>query len=98
VPGEDGSYRWRFDPLHRTTAPMAFDLARFRTFLQAIRCPTLMVWGERSPMRPPDVAERLALLSDLTEFVLPGAAHNLHHERPEELSAVLLGFFEGTRV
>lgn len=93
---EDGTYRWRFDPMHRTTSPMPFDLARFRVFLQAIRCPTLAVWGERSPMRPPDANERMALIQDLTQFVLPGAAHNLHHERPDELAAVLLGFFSET--
>lgn len=90
---ESGTYRWRFDPMHRTTSPMPFDLIRFRAFLQAIRCPTLAVWGERSPMRPADAAERMALIQDLTHFVLPGAAHNLHHERPDELAAVLLGFF-----
>jgi len=92
---EDGTYRWRFDPMHRTTSPMPFDLTRFRAFLQAIRCPTLAVWGERSPMRPPDASERMALIQDHTQLVLPGAAHNLHHERPEELAAVLLRFFSG---
>lgn len=86
-------FAFRFDPLHRTTAPMPFDVHRFRAFLQAIRAPTLVVWGERSPMRPPDVEERLALIADLTRFELPGAAHNLHHERPAELAAVLDGFF-----
>jgi len=91
--GEDHTFRWRFDPMHRTTSPMPFDLTRFRVFLQSIRCPTLAVWGERSPMRPPDAAERMALIQDLTQFELPGAAHNLHHERPDELAAVLLGFF-----
>ncbi len=90
----DGRYRWRFDPLHRTTSPMPFDLPRFRAFLQAIRSPTLAVWGERSPMRPTDVEERMALIADLTRIDLPGAAHNLHHERPEALAKVLLDFFE----
>jgi pimeloyl-ACP methyl ester carboxylesterase len=89
----DGGYAFRFDPLHRTTAPMPFDVHRFRAFLQAIRAPTLVIWGERSPMRPPDVEERLTLIADLTRFELPGAAHNLHHERPTELAAVLDGFF-----
>lgn len=93
LPTADGRYVWRFDPKHRTTSPVPFDVTRFRVFLQAIRCPTLMVWGERSPMRPPDAEERLALLHDLTRFELPGAAHNLHHERPEELAAALMGFF-----
>lgn len=89
---EDG-LRWRFDPLHRTTGPMPFDGARFRAFLQAIRCPTLVVWGERSPMRPSDATERLGLIAEAREAILPGAAHNLHHERPDELAAVLTGFF-----
>ena len=93
APTGDGRYRWRFDPKHRTTGPVPFDVARFRVFLQAIRCPTLIVWGERSPMRPPDVEERMTLLHDLTRYELPGAAHNLHHERPDELAAVLTGFF-----
>lgn len=91
--GDDGRYRWRFDPLHRTTGPMPFDAARFRAFLQAIRCPTLAVWGERSPMRPSDAKERLSLVAEAREAILPGAAHNLHHERPEELAALLSGFF-----
>lgn len=90
----EGGWRWRFDPLHRTTAPMAFDVVRFRVFLQAIRCPALIVWGERSPMRPPDAEERMALLGNLTRLVLPEAAHNLHHERPAELARALLGFFD----
>jgi len=89
----DGTFRWRFDPLHRTAGPVPFDVQRFRTFLQAIRCPTLAVWGERSPMRPADAEERMALLHDLTRYELPGAAHNLHHERPDELAAVLAAFF-----
>ena len=90
---DDGSYRWRFDPLHRTTGPMPFDGARFRAFLQAIRCPTLVVWGERSPMRPSDATERLGLVAEAREAILPGAAHNLHHERPDELAALLSEFF-----
>lgn len=89
-------FRWKFDPLHRTTAPVPFDAARFSAFLSAITCPTLLVWGERTPMRPPDVEARKRLIAGgtggLTERILPGAAHNLHHERPSELTVLIAEF------
>lgn len=97
-PGGAGGvgFRWKFDPLHRTTAPVPFDAARFSAFLSAITCPTLLVWGERTPMKPPDVEVRKRLLSGgtggLTERILPGAAHNLHHERPSELTVLIAEF------
>lgn len=91
--GLDG-FRWKFDPLHRTTAPVPFDAARFSTFLSAIVCPTLLVWGERTPMKPPDVESRKRLISGLVERFLPGAAHNLHHERPSELAVLLAEFLD----
>lgn len=91
-------FRWKFDPLHRTTAPVPFDAARFSAFLSAIACPTLLVWGERTPMKPPDVEARKQLLATgsggLTERVLPGAAHNLHHERPSEVAVLIAEFLD----
>lgn len=92
--GEDGQWRWRFDPLHRTTGPSPFDAARFGAFLRAIACPTLIVWGEQSPMRPPDVEARMQMIADLTRYELAGAAHNLHHERPAELATALSAFLQ----
>lgn len=89
--GLDG-LRWKFDPLHRTTAPVPFDAARFGVFLSAIACPTLLVWGENTPLKPTDVEVRKRLIADLHERVLTGAAHNLHHERPAELAAMLWEF------
>lgn len=95
VQGADGQWRWRFDPLHRTTGPIPFDAQRFATFLAAITCPVLSVWGERSPFRPPDLEARLALIKDLVRHEIAGAGHNLHHEHPTEISAVLLSFLGG---
>lgn len=96
VQGPDGQWRWRFDPLHRTTGPIPFDATRFSAFLAAITCPVLSVWGERSPFRPPDLAARLALLADVQRHEVPGAGHNLHHEHPAAVSAALLAFLGGT--
>jgi pimeloyl-ACP methyl ester carboxylesterase len=86
--------RWKFDPLHRTTAPVPFDAARFAVFLANIACPTLLVWGEHTPLKPSDLDARKRLIIDLNERTLPGAAHNLHHERPSELAVMLAEFLE----
>jgi pimeloyl-ACP methyl ester carboxylesterase len=91
-PTSGGGFAWRFDPLHRTTAPTPFDLPRFLAFLRAITAPTLVIWGEHTPNRPPDAALRLAQLTHAREVTLAGAAHNLHHERPRELAMALLAF------
>lgn len=90
--GDDGQYRWRFDPMHRTTGPVPFDAGRFAAFLRAITCPSLVVWGEQSPMRPPDAEQRTQMIAELQRAELPGAAHNLHHERPHELAPILSSF------
>jgi pimeloyl-ACP methyl ester carboxylesterase len=90
----EGNFRWKFDPLHRTTSPMPFDVIRFGTFLREIRCPTFLIWGAHSPMRPADADARMALIADLTTATLPEAAHNLHHERPDELLALITPFLD----
>ena len=87
-------FRWKFDPLHRTTSPIPFDANRFVHFLSAIRCPSFIIWGERSPMRPVDADERMNLIPGLERQTLAGAAHNLHHERPLELAAMLAAFLD----
>lgn len=90
--GDDGLYRWRFDPLHRTRAPMPFDVQRFMAFLREITCPVLVVRGERSPMWEKDADARLACIARVEVDTLAGAGHNLHHERPHELAAHLGAF------
>lgn len=98
APDPGGGLRWRFDPLHRTRGPIPFDEARFMAFLDAVACPTLLVWGEHTPLRPASADARAARLGDATSFVLAGAGHNLHHERPAELAAVLRGFLDEATV
>lgn len=86
---DDGRLRWRFDPLHRTRAPMGFDAERFLAFLRRIACPTLALWAEQSPMHGPDEEERVAAIKGLTQSVVSGTGHNLHHERPEEVAQAI---------
>ncbi len=92
APGADDLFRWKFDPLHRTTAPMPFDPDRFAHFLRRVQCPALVVWGELTPLKPADADTRAAQLPDARVVTVPGAAHNLHHEQPERVAALLDDF------
>ena len=94
---DDGRYRFRFDPRHRAPSPVAFDAARFEAFLCAMGCPTLVVWGAKSPFRTPEITQRAACLSDVEEAEVAGVGHNLHHEAPEATAAVIRRFIAGAR-
>ena len=92
--GDDGRFRFRHDSLHRTPSARHFDVQRFEAFLQAVRCPTLLAWGEHTPFKPPDSDRRVSLLADIVEVAVAGGGHNLHHETPEALTRVMAEFLE----
>jgi pimeloyl-ACP methyl ester carboxylesterase len=92
VRGEDGQYRFRFDPLHRTPSPVPFDPDRFIAFLKSITCPTLLLWGEHTPFKPTGLSARLSALEARDSHVLPGTGHNIHHEAPEVVATRILSF------
>ncbi|MFI6442038.1 alpha/beta fold hydrolase [Streptomyces sp. NPDC050759] len=50
-----------------------------------IRCPTLLVRGASGTMKPAEAAEMLARRPDTRTAVVPGAAHDVHLDRPEPL-------------
>lgn len=89
VRGDDGLLRWRFDPMHRTTAPNVFRAEDFGTFLDAIDVPTLVVTGEKGYWTS-DHAERVARVPQVTERTLPRVGHMMHWLAPEPLAALLL--------
>lgn len=80
---------WRFDPLHRTLSPIAFEPERFKHFVRRIAAPTLVVDGERG-LRNESQAERRALLSDARHRVIEGAGHMLHWTHCARVSELLL--------
>ena len=91
---DDGRWVWKFDPLHRTSAPYAFDAQRFEAFLEAIPCPALMLWAQSTILKTPEAVARLSALRDVTERTLPDVGHNLHHERPDAVADAVLEFLE----
>ncbi len=85
---------WRFDPLHRTTAPVPFFTSVFTAYARQIPCPVLYVSGGPLGYRVPDEADRLAAFARATHVDLPGGGHMMHWTRPEELVRALVAFLD----
>lgn len=80
---------WRFDPLHRTTSPSAFDAAVFARFLSRIEAPTLVVQGDRG-FSTDDHAARVAALPNAREHTIADVGHMIHWRKPDALAEAIL--------
>ncbi len=83
--------QWRFDPLHRTSAPSVFRVDQLRGFLARIQQPALAIAGQRG-FRLSDEATRLALFPDARLVELPGAGHMMHWTHPALLAETVAAF------
>lgn len=90
----DGSLTWRFDPLHRSTSPVAFQAATYKAFASQITCPVLLVDGGPTGFHPPDEQERFAAFAQHTIATIDDAGHMMHWTKPEKLASILLDFFQ----
>ena len=91
-PVEGGRIAWKFDPLHRTTAPLPFMVEAFASFLDGIACPTLVVGGGPMGSPPEDEAARGARIRDARTLDLPTAGHMMHWTAAAELGAAIVAF------
>jgi acyl transferase domain-containing protein/alpha-beta hydrolase superfamily lysophospholipase len=97
VEPHDGGVRWRWDPMLRTRAGIAFDGAaltpeRLTEMLQRISAPTTIVYGDAS--RIGSEAARVPLtVPGARRLVLPGG-HHLHFDAAEQLANVIAAAFE----
>lgn len=92
-PKNDGKWIWKFDPLHRTTAPQPFYLGQALEYFRRIACPVLIVQGRESLQTPrPDVQQRLEAIAAKTVVYIEKAGHMVHHDNPEELAKTVLAF------
>jgi pimeloyl-ACP methyl ester carboxylesterase len=90
---ERGKWVWKFDPLHRTTAPQPFYSFQAIEFLRRINCPVLIIDGAQSDQTlRPDKQARLDALRDKRTVQIDDAGHMVHQDNPETLAAVLADF------
>jgi pimeloyl-ACP methyl ester carboxylesterase len=88
-----GKWLWKFDPLHRTTAPQPFYTAQAIEFLRRITCPVLIVDGAEShQIRRQDIKERLEAIKNRKQAVIENAGHMVHQDNPKALAEVIAGF------
>lgn len=84
-----GGLEWRFDPLHRTTAPMPFRPEGLCSLLARIEPPVLVVSGTRG-FRTEDHATRVAAIPRAREVDLDGVGHMMHWHAPDRLARAIL--------
>ena len=61
--------------------------------ISRIRCPALIVWGEKDPWHPVDMAQEFARRLQRADVkILPGCGHLPHEEQPQEFNRLLLAF------
>jgi pimeloyl-ACP methyl ester carboxylesterase len=88
-----GKWVWKFDPLHRTTAPQPFYAAQAIEFLRRIACPVLIVDGAEShQIRRHDSKQRLEEIRDRKQVVIENAGHMVHQDNPKVLAEVVARF------
>lgn len=88
-----GKWIWKFDPLHRTTAPQPFYTAQALEFLRRIQCPVLLIDGEQSRQtRRTDKQERYEAIANHQRVTINGAGHMVHQDNPDQLADVVRDF------
>jgi pimeloyl-ACP methyl ester carboxylesterase len=89
-----GAAEWRDD--YRQEYPQAAEwIWRERVdyvgAIPGLRHPTLLIWGDRDPISPVSVGERLnELLPDSRLHVLAGGTHSLARDRADEVAALIV--------
>jgi len=100
-PLPDGRVRMRLDPAWRDTFyQLLMPPALYFEAWRRIQVPVLLVGAEQSYVLnrvrssdPEDFPHRLAALKNLRHVTLPDTGHNVHHDRPDAVAALLQDFF-----
>ena len=88
-----GKWVWKFDPLHRTTAPQPFYTEQAIEFLRRIECPTLTIEGRESHQtKRTDKQKRFEAISNRRHVVIENAGHMVHQDNPEALAQTISDF------
>ena len=95
----DGTVVRRADPAHKFVAPLSLRFEESRACWSQITAPVLWVEGAESSAaenaaRDPERYEaRLSAFQNLAGVErVQGAGHNIHHDQPEALAALIEGF------
>jgi len=94
----DGRVELASDPAHKLVNPVLYRLEEAEACWRKVAAPVLWVVGAESKapemlkLSSADLAARKACFRKLTERVIAGAGHMVHHDQPERLAAVIEEF------
>lgn len=98
-PRGDGKIELRADPKHKRTNPVLYSREQAEACWRVIEAPTLFVLGDQSDLVK-RMGEELAesklrsIYRELTFATVNDAGHMMHHERPDEVAALIEEFLE----
>jgi pimeloyl-ACP methyl ester carboxylesterase len=100
---EDGAYTWSFDPRHRVSFPTVFRFAEWAACFRRVSAEVLWVRSGRklAPALARDVGgfeDRLRLFAKASSALVPDTGHNLHHDDPASVAAIIEPFLRGKTV
>jgi len=87
-----GGVTWKNDPRLKVTSPIPFPPNLSRELWQHIECPTLMIFGEKTHLKPNNLEEIKSHFKKLTYREIMGSSHNMHHDNPEECTTLINKF------
>jgi pimeloyl-ACP methyl ester carboxylesterase len=92
--GEDGRRRFKHDPRLTAGRPEAFEPELARRYWAEVRCPVLIVEGERSQIRlsEEEGRHRWSSFKDWRHALIAGAGHMIQRDQPAAVAALLRGF------
>jgi pimeloyl-ACP methyl ester carboxylesterase len=98
---EDGTVVLRGDPAHKIVNPVLYRYEEARAIWQQVGAPVLWVDASESDtlqrigVDAEQHAQRRAEFRTLRHVTVQGAGHMLHHDRPEEVAALIEAFLPG---
>jgi len=94
----DGRVELASDPVHKLVNPVLYRIEEAEACWRKVAAPVLWVAGAESKalemlkLSSADLAERKGCFRKLTERVVSGAGHMVHHDQPERLAEVIEEF------
>lgn len=95
----DGGVCWAADPCHLWVNPTRIQLEEAMACWRRIQVPVLFIHGADSDYirrafagKPGDMARRLVCFSQHRVEILDDCGHNLHHDQPERVAALIEEF------
>lgn len=89
---EDGSYSWKFDPHVRVWPSVDITQDDLHAIWGAIRCPTLLCYGENSWASNPEKDGRIGYFDNAKLVSFADAGHWVHHDRFDDFVRELKAF------